>query len=114
LFTLNQRLAEGYDATLRRRGIEGCVQTAGATGAIFFTNGPVHNYRDACKASYNRFMVYWYGMLEHGIIPQAYGRDDSWTLTLSHNQHDGDLVLSAFDGIAVQVAGVQSEPVGIE
>jgi len=113
LFTLNQRLAEGYDATLRRRGIEGCVQTAGATGAIFFTNGPVYNYRHACKASYNRFMVYWYGMLEHGIIPQAYGRDDSWTLTLSHNQHDVDLVLSAFDGIAVQVAGVQSEPAAV-
>ena len=109
LFALNQRLAEGYHASIRRHNIRGCVQTAGVNGAVFFTPGPVHNYRDACKASYEAFMVYWYAMLEHGVIPQTYGRDDVWTLTLSHSQRDVDDIVSAFENVASLVAMVQSE-----
>jgi len=109
LFALNQRLAEGYRAMLRRHEIEGCVQTAGVTSSVFFTAGPVHNYRDSCKASPNAFMVYWYGMLEHSIIPQTYGRDDAWTLTVAHTQQDVDSIIAAFDEIGFQITCVQSE-----
>jgi glutamate-1-semialdehyde 2,1-aminomutase len=109
LFELNQQLAEGYRASIRRHGVQACVQTAGVTGAVFFTDGPVHNYRDACKASYTAFMAYWYGMLERGIIPQTYGRDDAWSLTLAHTRQDIDSVVSGFEDLACQIARVQSE-----
>jgi len=110
MFGLNEHLAEGYRASISRHGVQGCVQTAGVTGAVFFTNGPVHNYRDACKASYNAFMAYWYGMLERGVIPQSYGRDDAWTLTLAHARQDVDTVVAAFEDLAFQIARIQSEP----
>ena len=110
LFGLNQRLAEGYRAAIRRHRTEACAQTAGVTGAVFFAHGPVHNYRDACKASYEAFMVYWYGMLEHGIMPQTYGRDDAWTLTLAHTEQDIDNIVSAFEDVSDQIAAVQDQP----
>jgi glutamate-1-semialdehyde 2,1-aminomutase len=71
LFELNKRLADGYRAAIARHGMRACVQIAGVTGAVFFTDGPVYNYRDASKASQNAFMIYWYGMLEGGVIPQC-------------------------------------------
>ena len=54
-------------------------------------------------------MVYWYGMLEHSIIPQTYGRDDAWTLTVAHTQQDVDSIIAAFDEIGFQITCVQSE-----
>ena len=65
------------------------------------------NYRDACKASQRVFMAYWYGMLERGIIPQCYGRDDVWTLTLAHSHKDIERVISAFDDLAGLISEVQ-------
>lgn len=107
MFELNQQLANGYRAAILRHGLRACVQTAGVTGAVFFTEGPVRNYRDACKASQRVFMAYWYGMLERGIIPQCYGRDDAWTLTLAHNSKDIEHVVSAFDDLAALISEVQ-------
>jgi glutamate-1-semialdehyde 2,1-aminomutase len=77
------------------------------TGAVFFTEGPVRNYRDACKASQSVFTAYWYSMLERGIIPQCYGRDDVWTLTLAHSHKDIERVISAFDDLAGLISELQ-------
>ena len=109
LFELNKRLADGYRAAITRHGVRACVQIAGVTGAVFFTDGPVYNYRDASNASQNAFMTYWYGMLERRVIPQCYGRDDAWTLTLAHAASDIETVISAFEDLAVQIANVQSD-----
>jgi glutamate-1-semialdehyde aminotransferase len=48
-------------------------------------------------------------MLERGVIPQCYGRDDTWTLTLAHTPNDIETVISAFDELAVQITNVQSD-----
>src|SRR5260370_6688229 len=109
LFELNQQLAEGYRSAIQRHRISACVQTAGLTGAIVVTKGPVYNYRDACQASLSAFMVYWYGMLERGVIPQAYGRDDAWTLTLFHGRKEINTILKAFAELAPQIASIQQE-----
>jgi glutamate-1-semialdehyde aminotransferase len=73
------------------------------------SDGPVYNYRDASKASQNAFMTYWYGMLERRVIPQCYGRDDAWTLTLAHKAKDIETVILAFEELAAQISTVQSE-----
>jgi len=109
LFRLNHQLAEGYRSVIQRHRIPACVQTAGVTGAVFFTKGPVYNYRDACQASLSAFMVYWYGMLERSVIPQSYGRDDAWTLTLFHSRKEINTILEAFDQLAPQIASIQEE-----
>jgi glutamate-1-semialdehyde 2,1-aminomutase len=109
LFELNEQLAAGYRDSIARHGLRACVQTAGATGAVLFTTGPVRNYRDAIQASQQAFMTYWYGMIERDVIPQSYGRDDAWTLTLSHTEENIRAVISAFEGISEQIACVQSE-----
>jgi len=54
-------------------------------------------------------MIYWYGMLERGVIPQCYGRDDAWTLTLAHKAKDIETVISAFEELAAHITTVQSQ-----
>lgn len=71
LFELNKQLADGCRGAITRHGVRACVQIAGVTGAVFFTDGPVYNYRDASKASQNAFTTYWYGMLKRRVIPQC-------------------------------------------
>jgi hypothetical protein len=48
-------------------------------------------------------------MLERGVIPQAYGRDDAWTLTLFHGRREIDKIIDAFTELAPQIAGIQEE-----
>ncbi len=48
-------------------------------------------------------------MLERGVIPQAYGRDDAWTLTLFHGRKEINTILKAFAELAPQIASIQEE-----
>jgi glutamate-1-semialdehyde 2,1-aminomutase len=96
IFGLNDQMRLGHEEIIRANELDAHVVTAGASGAVFFRREPVRDYRDALAASSDAFLVYWYSMTVRGVIPQPFGRDDSWTVSTAHTPRDVLRILDAF------------------
>ena len=99
-FSLNQALAEGYRAIIDRCGIEAHVVTAGASGCLFFSRHPVHSRQDFMRTRLDRWLPFWVGMCNRGILPQAHGSEDVWTVSVQHTEEDIEATLRAFRQVA--------------
>jgi glutamate-1-semialdehyde 2,1-aminomutase len=103
---VNLALAEAYERVIADTGLAAHVVTAGVTGALFLTDAPVTNYRDDLAIDPAAWDTYWLGMLLEGVIPQAYGLDDSWTISVAHDEGDVRAVGDAFAKVAPVIAEV--------
>jgi glutamate-1-semialdehyde 2,1-aminomutase len=97
---LNRRLLDGYDAIIADEGIVGYAVGAGANGTMNLTTTRVRNYRDWLTIDTELWKLYWYGMLNRGIIVQPYAWDEQWTISVAHTEEDVDRHLEAFAEIA--------------
>ena len=70
LHTLNKMLVEGYDAQLKKTGLEGYVTGIGTNGALMFSSKPVLNYRDWLEVDAELWKHYWFGMVNRGVLAQ--------------------------------------------
>jgi glutamate-1-semialdehyde 2,1-aminomutase len=64
---LSGRLAEGLDRAAADAGIPHVVQRKGSMLTLFFHDGPVHNYEDACRSDTGLFARYFWEMLARGV-----------------------------------------------
>jgi glutamate-1-semialdehyde 2,1-aminomutase len=67
LEALSARLAEGLDRAARDAGIARVVQRVGSMLTLFFHDGQVHNYEDACRSDTRLFARYFWEMLARGV-----------------------------------------------
>ena len=104
LAALNGRLAQGLEESIRRRRLRAYVNHAGVCGAVVFSEKKIQNYRDWLGIRAADWEDYWYGMLVRGVIPQSYGRDDSWTVSVAHTEKEIDAAIAAFDEAAAEIA----------
>ena len=104
MFAVNQALADGYREIIARTGLEAHVVTAGASGSLFFSREPVHGMEDFKRTRMDRFLKLWVGMANRGILPQAYGPEDIWTVSVQHTDGDVEATLRAFREVAPALA----------
>jgi glutamate-1-semialdehyde 2,1-aminomutase len=104
VFGLNSRLMDGYREIMDRENVPGYVVGAGANGALMLAPKPVRNYRDWLTIDSDRWRVYWYGMLNRGIIVQPWAWDEQWTISVAHTEADIERHLAAFAEIAPSLA----------
>jgi len=96
LSKLNQMLIDGYNDILKKEGLKGYAVGAGVNGTVQFTDRVVKNYRDWLSVDDEMWKVWWYGMLNRGIMTQAYAWDEQWTLCVAHTENDMELHLGKF------------------
>jgi len=104
MFAVSRALAEGYRETIARAGLDAHVVTAGASGSLFFGRGPVHGVADFKRTRLDKWQRFWIGMLNRGVLPQAQGPEDIWTVSVQHSDDDVETTLRAFREVAPLLA----------
>ncbi len=104
LFAFNQALADSYRDILDRFGVDAHVVTAGASGCIFFGRQPVRDRYDFARTRLDSWQKFWVGMCNRGILPQSYGAEDVWTVSVQHTDEDLEATLRAFREVAPMLA----------
>ncbi|MGE4618321.1 MAG: glutamate-1-semialdehyde 2,1-aminomutase [Planctomycetota bacterium] len=84
-----QRLQEGWQQALDRHGIPHCWNRSGSMFGLFFTAGPVNNFKDACSSDEDLFKRFFHGLLESGvsIAPSPF---EAGFLSMAHSDQDID------------------------
>ncbi len=100
MFRLNQALADGYREGIARAGLDAHVVTAGASGSLFFSRHPVTCVADFKRTRLDRWPRFWVGMANRGVLPQAHGPEDIWTVSVQHTDEDVETTLRAFREVA--------------
>ena len=109
LHALNKMLVEGYDAQLKKTGLEGYVTGIGTNGALIFSSKPVLNYRDWLEGDAELWKHYWFGMVNRGVLAQPYWWDEQWSLCVAHTEADVAQHLAAFADLAPHLARAQQQ-----
>ena len=104
VFALNRALAEGYGEVIARLGLQAHVVTAGASGSLFLGRHPVRSVQDFKRTRLAAWMPFWVGMVNRGILPQAHGPEDIWTVSVQHTDEDIEATLRAFRDVAPLLA----------
>lgn len=93
---LNQMLIDGYNETLKKEGLKGYALGAGCNGTVQFADRKVRNYRDWLHVDEEMWKTWWYGMLNRGVLTQAYAWDEQWTISVAHTEADVEFHLKQF------------------
>jgi len=104
---LNRRLLDGYQATIRKTGIEAYTIGAGANGVLMLYPKPLRNYRDWLGIDVDLWRQYWFAMTNRGVLPQPHWWDEQWTISVAHTEADVDRHLEVFNEIAPELARAQ-------
>ena len=106
---LGEQLASGYEDVIRDTGIEGHVEQVNSQGMIMFTDREIRNYRDFLAQIDGDFhRLFWFGMLNRGIIPHPYGAHQQWTISVQHTEEQIEESIEAFKEIAPRLAEEQN------
>ena len=100
LNTLSRRLRKGYEQVVRRHRLEAHVAQLGPFGTLWLGRRPVKNYRDFLHYSEDRWMRFYFGMANNGVLPAPPGQDDVWTMSVAHDEKAIDQTIRAFDRVA--------------
>ena len=106
---LSKKLSDGYRGIVAKHGIEAHVVSAGANGALMLLPEQLRNYRDWLRIDQTVWSHYWFGMVNRGVIPQPFWRDEQWTISVQHTDADIDKHLAAFEDVAPGLAKSQEE-----
>ena len=106
---LCKRLTDGYHAIIAKVDLQAYVASAGAIGALMLFPQKMLNYRDWLRLDRDLWRHYWFGMVNRGVLPQPYGYDEQWTISVQHTDADIDKHLAAFEDVAPALAKAQRE-----
>jgi glutamate-1-semialdehyde 2,1-aminomutase len=106
---ISDALVEGYKQIVKKNSIEGYIESAGANGALLFYAKKIRNYREWLTVDTDLWRLYWFGMVNRGVMPQPYWWDEQWTISVAHSLADVDRHLSAFEELAPSIAKAQQE-----
>lgn len=105
---LGDRLKSGYEDVLDDAGIVGHVENVNSQGIIQFTDADITNYREFVHNIDDDFhRLFWFGMLERGVIPHPYGARQQWTISVQHTEAHVDETIEAFKHVAPRLADAQ-------
>jgi glutamate-1-semialdehyde 2,1-aminomutase len=106
---VSDALVSGYKQIVQKTGLEAYVESAGANGAMLLYRHKIHNYREWHAVDTNLWKLYWFGMLNRGVMAQPYWWDEQWTISVAHSMADIDKHLSAFEQVAPALAQAQQQ-----
>lgn len=106
---LNRKLVDGYTHIIKKVGLIGYADGAGANGAMMFYPQRVRNYRDWYHVDEDLWTHYWFAMANRGVLPQPYWWDEQWTISVQHTNADIEEHLQVFAEVAPALAAAQEQ-----
>jgi len=89
-------LVENISISAEEKGIPLWINHATGMFTLFFTEGPVRDYRTAKTSDTNRFAQFFMEMMKEGIyLPPS--QFEAWFISLAHTQKDLDRTIEACD-----------------
>ena len=105
---LGDRLKAGYEDVIADAGLTAQVQNVNSQGIVQFTDADITNYREFVANIDDEFhTLFWFGMLEQGIIPHPYGARQQWTISVQHTEDHVEETIEAFKHVAPRLAEEQ-------
>lgn len=97
---LGEELGRGYSDIVGDAKIAAKVNWLGPSGAVFFGEQEVHNWRDFLRCDVGAWWTYYIAMLNRGIVPGGTGPDEQWTLSVQHGKEEVQQHLETFKQVA--------------
>ncbi len=97
LTKLNEELKKGYEEAFDKYGIEAYVELFGVSGAIMYSKEKVRNFREVLNTRLELWYPLFFSMINRGIIPNATGPEEMWTLSVQHTEEDIEKYLENID-----------------
>jgi glutamate-1-semialdehyde 2,1-aminomutase len=95
LYLRCERLYAGLERVFQDAGLPAHVVGLGPVMQVWFTQRPIHNYRDATRyASHKLFRRWWEGMLERGVLFHPHPFENLF-VSFVHSEDDIDATLDA-------------------
>jgi glutamate-1-semialdehyde 2,1-aminomutase len=104
LWRVSDRLSDGLRAIWAKSPIKTQIVGLGPLFQIWFSEKPIHNYREAAEyADHRLFRIWWEEMLVRGILfhPHAF---ENLFVSMAHTDADIDATLVAAEEAAAAVA----------
>jgi glutamate-1-semialdehyde 2,1-aminomutase len=105
LNAVSDRLRFGLEEIFARGSVPAHVVGLGPVLQVWFSDTPIHNYRDAERhADQEMFRRWWLGMIERGVLfhPGAY---ENLFVSFAHTNTDIDFTLDAARSVAATLRG---------
>jgi glutamate-1-semialdehyde 2,1-aminomutase len=104
LDALNERLLAGCEAVIERHRLPGYAVGAGSKGCVTFSPTPIVDY-ESFKANQDVPLteLAWLWNMNRGIYMTP-GREEEWTLSVTHTDDVVDAYVRAFDELAAAIA----------
>jgi glutamate-1-semialdehyde 2,1-aminomutase len=100
LDALNDRLLEGCSAVIERYGLPGYAVGVGAKGCVTFAPEKVVDYETFKEHQDGELNdLAWLYNMNRGVFMTP-GREEEWTLSVTHSLEDCDAFVAAFDELA--------------
>ena len=100
---INSQLIEKCDAICAKYGIPGYTVGIGSKGCVNFSSAKVTDYESfMANQDMDLCSLAWLYNINRGVIMAA-GREEEWTLSISHNDEDVERYVSAFEDLARDV-----------
>lgn len=96
LFEAGRRLMDGLGAAMKKAGHTARIVGEPPMFEVFFTDRPIHNYRDVIKADADKLKRFNRLLLERGVFKG----DSKFYVSTAHDEDDISHTLAAFDDAA--------------
>jgi glutamate-1-semialdehyde 2,1-aminomutase len=97
---LGEELGRGYSDIVDDAKVSAKVSWLGPSGAVFFGEKEVNNWRDFLRCDVGAWWTYYVAMLNRGVVPGGTGPDEQWTLSVQHGKEEVQQHLESFKQIA--------------
>jgi glutamate-1-semialdehyde 2,1-aminomutase len=103
-----RRLEEGVLKLIAETGYPLSWTRVGSMASLFFTPGPVRDWKTAARSDREAFRKFFWGMLEEGfyLAPSPF---EAMFLSTAHTEADIDATLEACAGVLDRVFGEGTE-----
>lgn len=100
----NEELKKAYSDAFNKYGIEAYIETFGVSGSIMFSKDKIYNFRQVLRSNMLLWYPLFFHMLNEGVIPNATGPEEMWTISVQHGEADIEEYISHIDKAVEKMA----------
>jgi len=97
LIKLNEEIKKAYHEAFDKYGVEAYVELFGVSGAIMYSKEKIRNFRQVLNSRLELWYPLYFNMVNKGVIPNATGPEEMWTLSVQHTEDDVETYIEYID-----------------
>ncbi len=97
IIKLNEEIKKSYEEAFDKYGVDAYVELFGVSGAIMYSKEKIRNFRQVLNSRLELWYPLYFRMLNNGVIPNATGPEEMWTLSVQHSEEDVENYIENID-----------------